>query len=144
VSARLDAGAANAAGAGHGQIASAVADGVAVSAHKLVEEGARAQLLVLPGLLRVDVRPLPDGLQVVPRPLDGTELGWEIDPEAVTDYGKTAVETELPALVRFRIAVWTGEAALGGRLLVGYTRDDRHGPTHFVGHLVMRAVGAER
>lgn len=140
----LDVAAASAAGAVHGQIASAIADGIAVSAHKLVEEGARAQLLVLPGVVRVDVRPLPDGLQVVPRPLDATELGWEIDPEAVTDYGKTAVETELPALVRFRIAVWTGEEAIGGRLLVGYTRDDRHGPTHFVGHLVMQQVSADR
>ena len=144
MTARLDAAAANAAGAAHGQIASAIADGVAVSAHKLVEEGARAQLLVLPGVVRVDVRPLPDGLQVVPRPLDGVELGWEIDPEAVTDYGKTAAETELPALVRFRIAVFTGEETLGGRLLVGYTRDDRHGPTHFVGHLAMQEVSAER
>lgn len=144
MNAHLDVAAATAAGAGHGQVASALPGGIALSGHKVVEEGARAMLLILPGIVRVDVRPLPDGLQVVPRPLDGTELGWEIDPEAVTDYGKTAVETELPALVRFRIAVWTGEAAIGGRLLVGYTRDDRHGPTHFVGHLVMREVSAER
>ena len=79
---------------------------MALSCHKLVEEGARAQLLVLPGVVRIDVRPLPDGLQVVPRPLGGTQLGWEIDPSAVTDYGKTAVETELPSVVRFRIAFW--------------------------------------
>ena len=96
-------------------------------------------------MVRIDVRPLPDGLQVVPRPLGGTELGWEIDPEAVTDYGKTAAETELPALVRFRIAVWTGErAARRAGCCVGYTRDDRHGPTHFVGQLVMQQVSADR
>ena len=89
----FDVAAVNAAGAAHGQLASALPDGIALSAHKLVEEGARAQLLILPGVVRIDVRPLPDGLQVVPRPLAGTELGWEVDPSAVTDYGKTALET---------------------------------------------------
>ena len=55
----LDVAAADAAGTAHGQIASAIADGVAVSAHKLVEEGARAQLLVLPGVVRIDDRVRP-------------------------------------------------------------------------------------
>ena len=144
MSAHLDVAAANAAGAAHGQIASALADGMALSCHKLVEEGARAQLLILPGVVRIDVRPLPDGLQVVPRPLGSTELGWEIDPSAVTDYGKTALETELPSVMRFRIAFWGGDAPLAGRLLLGYTVDDRHGPTHFVGHAVIQKVDADR
>lgn len=144
MNAHLDVTAANAAGAVHGQIASALPDGIALSCHKLVEEGARAQLLILPGVVRIDVRPLPDGLQVVPRPLGDTELGWEIDPSAVTDYGKTALETELPSVMRFRIAFWGGDAPLAGRLLVGYTVDDRHGPTHFVGHAVIQKVDADR
>ena len=45
----------------------AAGGGIALSGHKLVEEGARALLLILPGVLRIDVRPLEDGLQVVPR-----------------------------------------------------------------------------
>ena len=140
----LDVGAATAAGAAHGQLASALPGGIAISCHKLVEEGARAQLLILPGLVRIDVRPLPDGLQVVPRPLGGTQVGWEIDEAAVTDYGKTALETELPAVVRFKMAFWGGDAPLAGRVLVGYTVDDRHGPTHFVGHAVVVQVDADR
>ena len=140
MSAHLDVAAANAAGAAHGQVASALAGGIALSAHKLVEEGARALLLILPGVMRVDVRPLPDGLQVVPRPLGELQLGWEIDPEAVTDYGKTALETELPALVRFRIAFWGDGPPLAGRLVLGYTVDGSRGLTHFVGHAAIQEV----
>ena len=130
-----------AAGAPHAQLISALGeDGVALSGHKLVEEGARALLLYVPGLLRVDVKPLEDGLRVVPRPLGGAELGWEIDPSAVTDYGKTAAETVLPALVAFRIALMTGPKVIAGRLLLSYTRAYEHGRTHFVGHVVLRQV----
>lgn len=136
----VDVAAAATAGAAHGQIASAMPGGVALSAHKLVEEGARALLLILPGVLRIDVRPLADGLQVVPRPLGDSEIGWEVDRGAVTDYGKTAEETVQPALVGFRMAVWTGERPLGGRLLLAYTRDHQGGPTHFVGHAVLQEV----
>jgi hypothetical protein len=141
----LDLEAAAAAGAPHGQLVSALSgDGLALSAHKLVEEGARALLLYVPGLLRVDVKPLDDGLQVVPRPLDGAELGWEIDPSAVSDYGKTAAETVLPALVAFRIALLTGSGAIAGRFLLSYTRAHEHGPTHFVGHAVLQQVQDDR
>jgi hypothetical protein len=140
VSAHLDVAAATAAGAAHGQLASALPGGIALSAHKLLEEGARAQLLVLPGVVRIDVRPLPDGLQVVPRPLGPLQLGWEVDPTAVTDYGKTALETELPATVRFRIAFWGDGPPLAGRLIIGYTVHSAMGLTHFVGHVAIQEV----
>ena len=140
----VDVAAASDAGAAHGQIASPMPDGIALSGHKLVDEGARALLLILPGVLRIDVRPLPDGLQVVPRPLGGVQLGWEVDPSAVADYGKTAAETAEPALVAFRMAVWTEPMPLAGRLLLSYTRDHAHGPTHFVGHVVLQQVHADR
>ncbi len=139
----VDLAAAAAAGAAHGQIVSAMPDGIALSGHKLVDEGARALLLVLPGVLRIDVRPLADGLQVVPRPLGGAHLGWEVDRGALVDYGKTAAETVQPALVGFRLALWTGAAPLAGRLLLAYTRDHAHGPTHFVGHAVLQQVPAD-
>ena len=140
----LDVAAAAAAGAAHGQLASAMPGGIALSGHKLVEEGARAQLLILPGMLRIDVRPLPDGLQVVPRPLGDVQLGWEVDAGAVSDYGKTASETVLPALVGFRIALWTEPAPLAGRLLLAYTRDRERGPTHFTGYVVLQQVRTDR
>jgi hypothetical protein len=137
----LDVEAADAAGSAHGQLVSAIAGGgIALSGHKLVEEGARALLLYVPAVVRVDVKPLEDGLLVVPRPLGGARLGWEVDPSALTEYGKTAAETSLPALVVFRIALWREPAPFAGRVLISYTRAFEHGPTHFAGHAVLQEV----
>jgi len=134
----LDPGPPAVAGAAHGQLASRLPDGgLALSAHKLVEEGARALLLHVPGLLRIDVCPLEDGLQVIPRALRDVRLGWEVDEEAVTEYGKTAEESPQPALVGFRLALWTEPHPIAGRLLLSFTRTGEHGPSHFVGHAVL-------
>jgi len=142
---RLDPRAAAAAGAAHGQLASPVSGGgIALTGHKLVEQGARALVLHLPGLLRIDVRPLEDGLQVIPRPLCEAPMAWEIDPTAMTDYGRTAEETALPALVVFRMALWTEPRALVGRVIVSYTRAGEHAPSHFAAHAVIQQVDADR
>jgi hypothetical protein len=140
----LDRAAAAAAGAAHGQLASDVTAGIGVSGHKVVDEGARALLLIVPGIVRIDVRPLEDGLQVIPRVLGDMTLGWEVDPDAMTDYGRTAEETRIPALVAFRIAVWDEEQPLAGRVIVSYTRGAEHGPTHFSAHAILQQVSAER
>jgi hypothetical protein len=122
----------------HGQLASPLPDGgLALSGHKLVEEGARALLLHVPGLIRIDVCPLEDGLQVIPRVLQDVNLGWEVDQEAVTDYGKTAEDNPQPALVGFRLALWTEPYPIAGRVLLSFTRTRAHGPSHFVGHAVL-------
>ena len=139
--AELDVEATAAAGAAHGQLVSALPDGgIGLSGHKLVDEGARALLLYVPGLVRIDVKPLEDGLRVLPRPLGGAQLGWEIDQSALTDYGRTAEETALPALVVFRIALWAEPVPVAGRLLVSYTRAVEHGPTHFAAHAILQQV----
>ena len=141
----LEPHAAAAAGAAHGQVASSLAGGgIAVSGHKLVEQGARAMVLHLPGLLRIDVRPLEDGLQVIPRVLSGAQIVWEIDPTAKTDYGRRAAETPLPALVVFRMALMTEPRPLVGRVVVSYTRSGQHAPTHFAAHAAIREVSADR
>jgi hypothetical protein len=137
----LDPGPPGVAGAAHGQLASPLPDrGLALSGHKLVEEGARALLLIVPGLVRVDVCPLEDGLQVIPRALREVGLGWEVDEDAVTAYGKTAEESPQPAVVRFRLAVWTEPHPIAGRLLLSFTRVREHGPSHFVAHAVLREM----
>jgi len=132
-------------GAAHGQLATSLAGGgVALSGHKVVEQGARALLLLVPGVIRIDVRPLEDGLQVIPRVLCDVPLGWEIDPSAMTDYGRTAEKTPLPALVAFRMALWTEPQPLAGRVLVSYTRAGEHAPSHFAAHAVIQQVDADR
>ena len=140
----LDHGAAAAAGAVHGQLASETAAGIGLTGQKIVEEGARALLLIVPGILRIDVRPLEDGLQVIPRVLGDRPLGWEVDESAMTDYGRTAEETRLPALVAFRLAIWDEQQPLAGRVVVSYTRGAEHGPTHFSAHAILQQVSADR
>ena len=57
------------------------------SCHKLVEDGARAMMLLAPGLFRLDVRPVEDTLQVMTRSLhEGAR--WGTEPAAATDYGQ--------------------------------------------------------
>ena len=140
----LDRAAASAAGAAHGQLASDLADGIGLSGHKLVDEGARAMLLIVPGIVRIDVRPLEDGLQVIPRILSDVVLGWDVDPGAMTDYGRTSEETPNPAVVVFRIAVWDEAQPLAGRVVVAYSRGAEHGPTHFSAHAVLQEVSQDR
>ena len=98
----------------------------------------------MPGILRIDVRPLEDGLQVIPRALGDIPLGWELDTSAMTDYGRTADETRLPALVAFRLAIWDERQPLAGRVVVSYTRGAEHGPTHFSAHAILQQVSADR
>lgn len=140
----LDHAAAAAAGAAHGQLASETAAGIGLTGQKIVEEGARALLLIVPGILRIDVRPLEDGLQVIPRVLGDLPLGWELDTSAMTDYGRTAEETRLPALVAFRLAIWDERRPLAGRVVVSYTRGAEHGATHFSAHAIIQQVSADR
>src|SRR3954447_23475350 len=136
---RLEPAAAAKAGERHGQLASATPDGgLSVTAHKLVEEGARALLVHVPGLVRIDVRPLEDGLQVIPRALLPVRVAWEVDADQLTEYGKKAEESSQPATVGFRLALQTEPHPVGGRLLLSFTRSREHGPTHFAGHLVLQ------
>ena len=72
----LDPSRAATAGAPHGQLASAMAGGLRLSCHKLVEDAARATILLVPGLLRLDVRPLEDSLQVFARALHPVPPRW--------------------------------------------------------------------
>ena len=140
----LDPGPAAAAGVAHGQLASGLPEGgLALSGHKFVEEGARALLLLVPGLLRIDVRPLADTLQVIPRELIDVPSHWQAEEAAFTDYGKTAEETPQPAVVRFQLLLETAPLPVGGRLLLSYTRAREHGPTHFVGHAILREMHPE-
>jgi hypothetical protein len=138
---KLDPARANEVGTAHGQLATPLPDGgMALSAHKLVEEGARALLLYVPEMLRIDVRPLEDTLQVIPRELRDVPAHWQAEDAAFTEYGKTAEETPQPAIVRFQLLLETEPLPIGGRLLLSYTRECEHGPTHFVGHIILREM----
>jgi hypothetical protein len=125
----------------HGQLASALAHGgLAVSCHKLVEDGARTQLLHVPGLFRLDVRPVEDTLHVTTRSLAAAPMRWNTSREPFTDYGKTGEDTREPAVVGFSFVVHADPYPLAGRISVASTVDRDRGLTHFVAHAIVRAV----
>jgi hypothetical protein len=121
----------------HGQLASALPDGgLSVSCHKLVEDGARTQILHVPGLFRLDVRPVEDTLQVSTRSLHAAPTRWSTAETPFTDYGKA----EEPAVVGFSFVVEAEPHPLAGRVSLASTIDRESGLTHFVAHAVVREV----
>jgi len=125
----------------HGQLASALPyGGLAISCHKLVEDGARTQLLHVPGLFRLDVRPVQDTLQVTTRSLYDGPMRWSTSREPFTDYGKTGEDTREPAVVAFSFTVEAEPHPIAGRISLASTLDRDSGLTHFVAHAIVRAV----
>jgi hypothetical protein len=121
----------------HGQLASALPEGgLAVSCHKLVEDGARAQILYVPALFRLDVRPIEDTLQVSTRSLHAAPTRWITAEAPFTDYGGS----EEPAVVGFAFVVDAEPHPLAARISLASTIDRETGLTHFVAHAVVREV----
>jgi hypothetical protein len=133
----LDPALAAAAGAPHGQLASAVAGGLRLSCHKLVEDAARATILLVPGLLRLDVRPIEDTLQVFARSLHAVTPRWELFGGTTEEGGK-----DEPYRLQWRVHVPLEPSALQGRVAVTMTVDFDHGTAHFVAQAVLREVSA--
>lgn len=139
----LDPAAAAEAGARHGQMASGlVGGGLAISCHKLVEDGARTLILLAPGLFRLDVRPVEDTLQVMTRSLHAEEARWGTEQEKATDYGKKAQDTPEPYRLEFSFYLELEPYAIMARILLNSTVDKDRGLTHFVAQAVAREVTA--
>jgi hypothetical protein len=126
-------------GARHGQLASGLAGGgLALSCHKLVEDGARALILLAPGLFRLDVRPVQDTLQVMTRALvDGARWGTEPAPRTQAEQG-AAQPAEEPARVAFSFLAELEPRPVLARIEVATTVDRERGVTHFVAQAVVR------
>jgi hypothetical protein len=133
----LDPSRAAAAGAPHGQLATAVAGGLRLSCHKLVEDAARATILLVPGLLRLDVRPLEDSLQVFSRALHPIPPRWEL-------IGGTAEEdaTDEAYRLEWRVDAAVDPRPVRGTVTVAMTVDFDQGVAHFVAQAVLREVSA--
>lgn len=134
----LDPGPATAAGARHGQLASGLpGGGLALSGHKLVEDGARALVLIAPGLFRLDVRPVQDTLQVMTRSLvPGARWGTDQLPRTGGEQG--AAGAAEPALVAFSFYAELEPRPVLARITLASTVDRERGVTHFVAHAVIR------
>jgi hypothetical protein len=133
----LDPSRAAEAGAPHGQIASAVGGALRVSCHKLVEDAARATILLVPGLLRLDVRPLEDSLQVFARALHPVPPRWEL-----IDGAAVGAATEEPYRLEWRVDAPLEPNPVRGHATVAMSVDFDRGVAHFVAHAVLREINA--
>jgi hypothetical protein len=136
----LDPAAAGEAGAIHGQLASALPDGgLALSCHKLVDDGARTLLLLVPGLFRLDVRPVEDTLQVMTRSLHALPIAWRAEDLPEEHLGRGYAERTEPSTLAFRLHL-PDDPPIGGMVRLASTADRAAGITHFVAHAVLRAA----
>lgn len=134
----LDPAAAAAAGRAHGQLASALAQGgLALSCHKLIEDGARTQLLLVPGLFRLDVRPVEDTLQVMTRSLHALAITWAAEELPAEHLGRGYADRSEPSEVTFRLHL-PEDPPIGGRVRIASTADRAAGLSHFVAHAIVR------
>ena len=136
----LDPAEATRAGARHAQLASGLpGGGMALSCHKLVEDGARVMMLIAPALFRLDVRPVEDTLQVMTRSLrEGAR--WGTEPAAASDYGRKAEETPEPARAEFTFYAELEPRPILARIALTSTVDRERGLTHFVAQAILREV----
>jgi hypothetical protein len=124
----------------HGQLASGLAGGgIALSCHKLVEDGARVMLLLAPGLFRLDVRPVEDTLHVMTRALHPAAR-WGTEPSAATDYGRKAEDTPEPSRADFTFYAELEPRPILARIALLSTVDREAAVTHFVAHAIVREV----
>ncbi|HYM56463.1 MAG TPA: hypothetical protein VES79_00725 [Solirubrobacteraceae bacterium] len=119
-----------------------VGDGLAISCHKLVEDGARTMILLAPGLFRLDVRPVEDTLQVMTRSLHAEEARWRTEQAPVAGYGKKAQDTPEPYRLEFSFYLELEPCAIIARILLNSTVDKDRGLTHLVAQAVAREVSA--
>jgi hypothetical protein len=131
----LDQAAVARAGAAHGQLASRAGDALRLSCHKLVEDAARATVLLVPGLLRLDVRPVEDSLQVFARALHAVPPRWEL-------VGGSAEEAAAEDAYRLE---WRVDAPLEphpvrGTVSLAMTTDWEQGVAHFLAQAFLREV----
>jgi hypothetical protein len=119
-----------------GQLTSSLAGGgLALSCCKPIEEGARAALLLAPGLFRLDVSPREDTLKLQVRNLSGGECSW-------TDRGQPLV---LLAFDGPAISAHTLRIEVDGRrasVLISATRDSDRGRMQFVAQAAVSGPAA--
>ena len=132
------------AGAPHGQLASALpGGGLSLSCHKLVEDASRSTILLAPGLLRLDVHPVEDTLQVMTRSLHAVPARWElVDDSIVREYAGTDVKPDEPYRLEWRVEVALEPRPIHGRVSLAMTVDLERALAHFVAQAVLREASA--
>ena len=119
-----------------GQLSSPLAGGgLALSHAKAIEEGARAALLLAPGLFRLDVCPREDTLKIQVRNLSGGACAW-------TEGGQPLVLLAFDGPAISAHALRIDVDGRSAKVLISATRDTARGRMHFVAQAVVAGARA--
>ena len=99
----------------------------------------RATVLLVPGVLRLDARPVQDTLQVMTRSLHERLVRWNLLNEHVLREYKNTAD---PFRMTWAVEVPTEPRAILGRVSLVMTADVEHGLAHFVTQAVLREASA--
>jgi hypothetical protein len=113
--------------------------GLAISCHKLVEDAARATVLLVPGLMRLDARPIQDTLQVMTRSLHPRLVRWSLLNEDELREYRSADD---PFRMTWAVELPLEPRPILGRVSLVMTADLEHGLAHFVAQAVLREASA--
>lgn len=125
------------AGAALGQLACALPDGgLLVTASRLVEHGARAAILLAPGLFRLDLTPQEETLGLFPRVLGPWEVEWRANEETWDGYRDPAgpAPIELVGVFEIGLRAWVH--------VLSFTERDALA-THFVAKAEIRRASGD-
>ena len=123
-------------GAAFGQLASPLeGGGVAVSAARLVERGARAAILHVPGLFRFDLMPGREAFSVSLRELCDAPMRWEADAGTVDGFRRAKDEPMV-----FRGGIQLPDARLSVGLQALSAADEDQGAVHVVATAAVRVI----
>ncbi len=122
-------------GAALGQLAAALpGGGLLITASRLVEFGARAAVLLAPGLFRLDLTPQEETLGLYPRPLGPYEVDWRAGEETWDGYRDPKGPAPMELAGRFETP---GRALVAWIHILSFTERDALA-THFVAKCEIR------
>jgi hypothetical protein len=122
-------------GAALGQLAATLpGGGLLITASRLVEFGARAAILLAPGLFRLDLTPQEETLGLYPRPLEPYEVEWRAAEATWDGYRDPKGPGPMELAGRFDV---DGHALLVWIHILSFTERDALA-THFVAKCEIR------
>jgi len=127
-------------GAALGQLACELpGGGLLITSSRLVEFGARAAILLAPGLFRLDLTPREETLGLYPRPLGPWEVEWRAGEDSWDGYRDPKGPGPIELAGRFDVG---GDTLSAWIHVLSFTERDALA-THFVAKAEIRSVATE-
>jgi hypothetical protein len=126
----------------HGQIATPLrGGGLVLSSHKIVQHAWRVPLLMLPGVLRVDVRAYADTVQLVLRPLH-PDAPWAAERTQVSPWQRRRDEADVPWRTQWLCLIGLEPRRVAAKVDIAVTRIEGGAASHVVAHAILEESAA--